>query len=144
MISPRMKLVGFTIGNDVSARDIEGENPLYLPQAKVYNSCCALGPAITLSSAMPDVAETDISVAIDRGGRTIWEGATSARRMVRSFAELIDWLGRDHSFPEGAILLTGTGVVPPGRDQPSGRRPGPDHDHRHRHSEQSRCRGTGD
>lgn len=113
VVSPRLDLVGFTIGNDVSARDIEGENPLYLPQAKVYDSCCALGPAITLATAMPAITEIDIHVAIDRAGQTLWEGSTSAGRMVRSFIELIRWLGLDNTFPEGVILLTGTGVVPP-------------------------------
>ena len=113
VVSPRLELVGCTIGNDVSARDIEGENPLYLPQAKVYDSCCALGPAIALASSMPAITEIEIRLAIDRAGKTIWEGATSAGRMVRSFDELIGWLGRDNVFPEGVILLTGTGVVPP-------------------------------
>lgn len=113
VISPGLKLVGFTIGNDVSARDIEGENPLYLPQAKVYDACCALGPAITLAPFMPVATDIEIRLEIDRGGRTIYAGDTSAGRMVRSFGELIDWLGRDNHFPCGAILLTGTGIVPP-------------------------------
>lgn len=113
VISPALKLVGFTIGNDVSARDIEGENPLYLPQAKVYNACCGLGPVITLADSMPPISEVDIHLAIDRQGRTVWEGSTSTSRMVRSCEELIDWLGRDNSFPDGVILLTGTGIVPP-------------------------------
>jgi 2-dehydro-3-deoxy-D-arabinonate dehydratase len=113
VISHELKLVGFTIGNDVSARDIEGENPLYLPQAKVYDGCCALGPAITLASFMPALAEIQIHLEIDRGGKVIYEGGTFAGRMVRSFGELIDWLARDNHFPSGLILLTGTGIVPP-------------------------------
>lgn len=113
VVSPKLELVGFTIGNDVSARDIEGENPLYLPQAKVYDASCALGPAITLAQAMPPVSDIQISLAIDRGNATVWEGTTTAGRMVRTFRELIDWLGRDNHFPEGLILLTGTGIVPP-------------------------------
>ena len=113
VVSPELELVGFTIGNDVSARDIEGENPLYLPQAKVYDGCCALGPAITLAAAMPPASDIVISLAIDREGALAWEGSTSAGRMVRSYQELIDWLGRDNRFPEGVILLTGTGIVPP-------------------------------
>jgi 2-dehydro-3-deoxy-D-arabinonate dehydratase len=113
VVSPRLELVGFTIGNDVSARDIEGENPLYLPQAKVYSAACALGPAITLVKDMPPIAETEIHLSIDRQGKTVWEGATSAGRMVRTFDELIGWLGRENTFPEGVILLTGTGIVPP-------------------------------
>lgn len=113
VVSPRLEHVGFTIGNDVTARDIEGENPLYLPQAKVYDACCALGPAITLTPDMPPLAEIEISMEIDRLGQRIWEGTTAAQRMVRSFRELIDWLGRDNQFPGGVILLTGTGVIPP-------------------------------
>jgi 2-dehydro-3-deoxy-D-arabinonate dehydratase len=113
VISPRLEHVGFTIGNDVTARDIEGENPLYLPQAKVYDGCCALGPAITLTPEMPPLAEIEISLEIERLGQRIWEGMTTALRMVRSFRELIDWLGRDNQFPGGVILLTGTGIVPP-------------------------------
>jgi 2-dehydro-3-deoxy-D-arabinonate dehydratase len=112
VVSPRMELVGFTIGNDVSARDIEGENPLYLPQAKVYDACCALGPAITLAPAMPAIAEIDIHMVIERERTTVWGGATSVGKMVRSFRELIDWLGRDNHFPDGVVLLTGTGIVP--------------------------------
>lgn len=113
VISPQMKLVGFTIGNDMSARDIEGENPLYLPQAKFYDHCCAVGPAITLAQDMPAPEQTTIRLVIERGGRTAFDGATSAAAMKRGFDELIDWLGRETSFPHGAVLLTGTGVVPP-------------------------------
>ncbi len=112
VISPALKLVGYTIGNDVSARDIEGENPLYLPQAKLYAGCCALGPAITLSAFMPGVADIEIRLEIQRGGISAFRGMTSVARMVRSFEELIGWLGRDNLFPEGAVLLTGTGIVP--------------------------------
>src|SRR5262249_2147873 len=97
----------------VSARDIEGRNPLYLPQAKVYDACCALGPVITLAGAMPPSDRVGIALAIDRGGERIYEGATSVGRMARRFDELIGWLGRDHLFPDGVILLTGTGIVPP-------------------------------
>jgi 2-dehydro-3-deoxy-D-arabinonate dehydratase len=113
VISPELKLVGFTIGNDVSARDIEGENPLYLPQAKVFDGCCALGPAITLASFIPAATEIQIRLEIDRGGKLLYAGDTSSSRMVRSFSELIQWLGRDNHFPGGLILLTGTGIVPP-------------------------------
>ncbi len=113
VISPRLELVGFTIGNDMSARDIEGENPLYLPQAKVYDGCCALGPVITAADAMPKPDEITIRLEIERRGDRVFEGSTSAGRMARSYADLIDWLGRDNSFPHGVILLTGTGIVPP-------------------------------
>jgi 2-dehydro-3-deoxy-D-arabinonate dehydratase len=112
VVSPRMKLVGFTIGNDVSSRDIEGENPLYLPQAKVYDGCCALGPGIVLAAA-DDFRDREIRLEIDREGARAFSGATSTARMARRFEDLIAWLGRDQTFPNGLILLTGTGVVPP-------------------------------
>src|SRR5512143_1996591 len=76
VLSPSLRLVGFTIGNDVTARDIEGENPLYLPQAKVYDACCALGPVITLASALPSVRELTIGLEIERGGTTVFDGST--------------------------------------------------------------------
>jgi 2-dehydro-3-deoxy-D-arabinonate dehydratase len=113
VLSPRLKLVGYTIGNDMSARDIEGENPLYLPQAKVYDQCCAVGPVITLAENMPPPAEVTIHLTIERRGGRVFEGATSLGAMARSFDDLIQWLGRENSFPQGVILLTGTGVVPP-------------------------------
>jgi 2-dehydro-3-deoxy-D-arabinonate dehydratase len=113
VISPTLKLVGFTIGNDVSARDIEGENPLYLPQAKVYDACCSLGPAITLAPAMPSISAIGIELKIERQCATVYQGTTSADRMVRGFDELIAWLGRENRFPSGVVLLTGTGIVPP-------------------------------
>jgi 2-dehydro-3-deoxy-D-arabinonate dehydratase len=113
VISPALKLVGFTIGNDMSSRDIEGENPLYLPQAKVYDGACAIGPCITLVEAMPKADDTNIRLTIERAGKPAFDGSTKVSAMKRSFEELIDWLGKETSFPNGAILLTGTGVVPP-------------------------------
>jgi 2-dehydro-3-deoxy-D-arabinonate dehydratase len=113
VLSPALKLVGFTIGNDVSARDIEGENPLYLPQAKVYRASCALGPGITLASAMPPRASIGIRLEIERDGKVAYRGETSTARMARRLEDLIDWLGREDRFPDGVILLTGTGIVPP-------------------------------
>lgn len=113
MISPSLELIGFTIGNDMSARDIEGENPLYLPQAKFYDRSCALGPVVTLAADMPAPDATVIRLVIERGGRNAFEGTTQVSAMKRSFAELIDWLGRETSFPDGVVLLTGTGIVPP-------------------------------
>ncbi len=112
VLSSRLHLVGFTVGNDMSSRDIEGQNPLYLPQAKLYDACCALGPWITLAPAMPAPAEIGIRLKIVRGAQTAFEEATSVGQMARSFADLIGWLGRDNSFPDGAFLLTGTGIVP--------------------------------
>jgi 2-dehydro-3-deoxy-D-arabinonate dehydratase len=113
VLSPRLKLVGFTIGNDMSARDIEGENPLYLPQAKVYDQSCALGPAITLAASMPQLSQVNIRMAIERGGQVVFEGNTPLSRMARSFDDLISWLGKENTFPHGVILLTGTGIIPP-------------------------------
>jgi 2-dehydro-3-deoxy-D-arabinonate dehydratase len=113
VLSPDLRLVGYTIGNDVSARDIEGRNPLYLPQAKVYDACCALGPVVTLPGAMPPPDRIGITMTIDRDGARAFEGTTSVARMARRLDELIAWLGRDNHFPDGVILLTGTGIVPP-------------------------------
>jgi 2-dehydro-3-deoxy-D-arabinonate dehydratase len=113
VLSPELRLVGYTVGNDMSSRDIEGENPLYLPQAKVYDQSCALGPVVTLAAAMPPLEQVTIGLRIERGGRVAFEGATSAGEMKRQPADLVGWLGRDNSFPEGAFLLTGTGIVPP-------------------------------
>ena len=113
VLSPALALVGFTAGNDMSARDIEGENPLYLPQAKLYDSCCALGPSITLAAAMPPRGSIGIHLKIERDGTRIHEGETSVARMARRLEDLIDWLGRENCFPDGVVLLTGTGIVPP-------------------------------
>jgi 2-dehydro-3-deoxy-D-arabinonate dehydratase len=113
VLSPKLKIVGYTIGNDVSARDIEGENPLYLPQAKVYDACCALGPVITLASAMPPIREVEIRLEIERAGKAIVKESTSLARMARTLDELVDWLGRENRYPDGVFLLTGTGIVPP-------------------------------
>jgi 2-dehydro-3-deoxy-D-arabinonate dehydratase len=113
VLSPRLKLIGFTIGNDMSSRDIEGENPLYLPQAKVYDHCCALGPVITLAGNMPPLNQVTIRLTIDRGEKRVFDGSTSVSQMKRTVEDLIQWLGRDSSFPAGVMLLTGTGIVPP-------------------------------
>ena len=112
VLSPTMRIVGYTIGNDVSARDIEGVNPLYLPQAKMYDACCALGPAVTLAEALPNAADLPIRMEIERDGSVIVRDATTTARMARKFADLVDWLGRESRFPGGAFLLTGTGIVP--------------------------------
>lgn len=113
VLSPGLKLVGYTIGNDMSARDIEGENPLYLPQAKQYDACCALGPAIAAPNLRTKPEELTIRLEIERRGALAFSGETSTARMARRFEELIDWLGRENHFPDGVILLTGTGIVPP-------------------------------
>jgi 2-dehydro-3-deoxy-D-arabinonate dehydratase len=105
-----LRIVGATIGNDVSSRSIEGENTLYLPQAKVYDAACALGPCIVPIGDLPDVLE--IRIQIERDGAVVVDGRTSTAQMRRPFDEIADWLGRALSFPFGAIVLTGTGVVP--------------------------------
>ena len=105
-------IFGYTIGNDVSARDIEGENPLYLPQAKVYDQCCGLGPAIVISPKPPG-AETLIRMAILRNDATIFEEAVAFARLKRTVHELAHYLFRDQRFPNGCFLMTGTGIVPP-------------------------------
>jgi 2-dehydro-3-deoxy-D-arabinonate dehydratase len=113
VVNPAMELVGFTIGNDMSSRDIEGENPLYLPQAKMYGRCCALGPLIALSGTLPNPRDLAITLRIERHGQQIFEGTISTSKIVREYQQLIGYLGRDNLFPEGAALLTGTGIVPP-------------------------------
>jgi len=112
VLSPSLNIVGYTIGNDMSSRDIEGDNPLYLPQAKVYDECCGLGPWITLAEAMPPRDQIQISLSIQRDGRVIVADSTNVSQMARSFEDLVHWLGKDNSFPAGAFLLTGTGIVP--------------------------------
>jgi 2-dehydro-3-deoxy-D-arabinonate dehydratase len=112
MITSRGSIVGYTIGNDMSSRDIEGENPLYLPQAKVYDGSCALGPGLLIASA-PRPPETEVRVGIRRQGSPAFEGSTTLASMKRQPAELVEYLYRDNSFPHGCMMLTGTGVVPP-------------------------------
>jgi 2-dehydro-3-deoxy-D-arabinonate dehydratase len=113
VITPAGRLVGYTLGNDMSSRDIEGENPLYLPQAKLYRESCALGPLILVEERSPAHREFTIRLMINRGGRAVFEGETSTGRMKRQFSELIEYLYRDNLFPDGVFLLTGTGIVPP-------------------------------
>ena len=107
------KIFGYTVGNDVSSRDIEGENPLYLPQAKIYDRSCALGPALCVSAEMPP-ASTRISMRVMRGGEVAVEGATDLTRLKRKPQDLVSFLFRDNSFPQGCYLMTGTGIVPAG------------------------------
>jgi 2-dehydro-3-deoxy-D-arabinonate dehydratase len=112
VLNSHLQLVGFTIGNDVSSRDIEGENPLYLPQAKIHDACCGLGPCITLPISMPPEDQLEISMRVSRNGEVAFQGTSSVAQMARSFDNLISWLGRENSFPQGVFLLTGTGIVP--------------------------------
>lgn len=111
-ISPAGRIVGYTVGNDMSSRDIEGANPLYLPQAKVYDRSCALGPGI-LIAAEPLPPTTEIRMEILRGGSVEFQGAVTLADMKRDPATLVEYLFRDNSFPHGCFLLTGTGIVPP-------------------------------
>jgi 2-dehydro-3-deoxy-D-arabinonate dehydratase len=111
-ISPGGKITGYTVGNDMSSRDIEGENPLYLPQAKVYDRSCALGPCLLIADA-PLALSTEISIEILRGGQSHFFGSTSLKEMKRKPEELVEYLYRASSFPRGCFLLTGTGIVPP-------------------------------
>jgi len=106
------KIIGYTIGNDMSSRDIEGENPLYLPQAKVYDGACALGPCILLSRD-PLPADTEIQIRIMREGKEMFSGATAINRIKRELPSLAEYLYRETTFPVGSLLMTGTGVVPP-------------------------------
>jgi len=108
----RGDIVGCTIGNDMSSRDIEGENLLYLPQAKVYDRSCGLGPWIVLGCDEPAARQWSISITIHRDGRAVFAGKTQIDQIKRSFTELAEYLWRSQSFPHGVVLLTGTGVVP--------------------------------
>jgi 2-dehydro-3-deoxy-D-arabinonate dehydratase len=111
-VNARGEIVGYTIGNDVSSRDIEGENPLYLPQAKVYDGSCALGPGLYVTND-PLPPETAIEIRITRGKDVVFEGNTALSQMRRKPQELVEYLYRETSFPAGCILLTGTGIIPP-------------------------------
>jgi len=112
LINPRGQIIGYTVGNDMSSRDIEGENPLYLPQAKVYDRSCALGPCILVSSD-PLPPTTPIRIEIVRSGQTVFSGATTLAELKRAPADLAAYLFRENTFPFGAFLMTGTGIVPP-------------------------------
>jgi 2-dehydro-3-deoxy-D-arabinonate dehydratase len=112
VIDPRGRIIGYTIGNDMSSRDIEGENPLYLPQAKVYDRSSALGPCVLVSSD-PLPTSTAIRLEIDRAGKSVFSGTTTLAQLRRRPEELVEYLFRDNRFPSGAFLMTGTGIVPP-------------------------------
>lgn len=112
LISPSRRVLGYTIGNDMSSRDIEAENPLYLPQAKVYDRSCSLGPGVLVQNT-PLPSSTTIAMTILREGQTAFSGATDLSAMKRPLQELVEYLFRANSFPRGCYLLTGTGIVPP-------------------------------
>ncbi len=113
VLNSRGEVAGYTIGNDMSSRDIEGENLLYLPQAKTYNRSCALGPVIRMVASEEEARGWAIELEISRRGDKVFEGSTSVGNIRRSFSELSAYLFRSQLFPNGAILLTGTGIVPP-------------------------------
>jgi 2-dehydro-3-deoxy-D-arabinonate dehydratase len=112
VINRGRQIVGYTLGNDVSSRDIEGENPLYLPQAKVYDGSCALGPALCLSDESLDL-HIEICITVERAGRSAFQGSVPLNKIRRPFGQLVEYLFRELTFPVGAFLLTGTGIVPP-------------------------------
>jgi len=107
------RVVGYTIGNDMSSRDIEGQNPLYLPQAKVYRQSCALGPFIKMGILEAEARTWMIHLRIQRGTKVVFQGETSVGQIKRRFDELGSYLFRSQTFPHGVVLLTGTGIVPP-------------------------------
>jgi 2-dehydro-3-deoxy-D-arabinonate dehydratase len=109
----RGETVGFTVGNDMSSRDIEGANPLYLPQAKVYDRCCSIGPCVASTGTIEDPHDLRMDLEIRRDGEVAFEDATSTGEMVRTCEDLVDWLARSNPLPETAVLLTGTALVPP-------------------------------
>lgn len=113
VLNSRGRVAGFTIGNDMSSRDIEGENLLYLPQAKIYDRSCALGPWIVVGAGESSAREWRITIEIERAGAVVFSGETVAGQLRRSFDELAEYLFRSQRFPGGVVLLTGTGIVPP-------------------------------
>ncbi len=112
-INNRGETIGYTVGNDVSSRSIEGENPLYLPQAKVYSACAALGPWITLTTELADPLALAIQLVIERDGILHFDGETSTDQISRPLDELVGYLHRFNEFPDGVFLMTGTGIIPP-------------------------------
>lgn len=113
VINSHGQIVGYTIANDLSSRDIEGENVLYLPQAKIYDRSCAVGPFITVGASEQEARGWTITLQIQRNGESVFQGETSVGQIKRSFQELVGFLFRSQTFPNGAVLLTGTGIVPP-------------------------------
>ena len=112
VVNSRREIIGYCAGNDVSSRSIEGENPLYLPQAKIFNGCCALGPSIQLADPR-EIKDMAVHLDIVRGGASVFEGKTRTSQMNRRLEVLIEYLFRETDFPTGVFLMTGTGIVPP-------------------------------
>jgi 2-dehydro-3-deoxy-D-arabinonate dehydratase len=113
LLTPDLEIVGFTCGNDVSSRDIEGENPLFRSQAKTYLGCCALGPAITILDQPTDAEDLEMSLVVIRDGATVIQGDATTKRMSRALDDIIVFLGRDNAYPDGLYLMTGSGVIVP-------------------------------
>jgi 2-dehydro-3-deoxy-D-arabinonate dehydratase len=113
ILTPDLRIVGYTCGNDVSSRDIEGENPLFRPQAKTYLGCCALGPLITLLDEPRDVEDLEMRLVVIRDGATVIQGDAATSRMSRRFDQIMTFLGRDNAYPDGLFLLTGSGIIVP-------------------------------
>ena len=112
VINRQLEIMGYAAGNDASSRDIEGENPLYLPQAKTYAGSCAVGPGIQLATA-DEMRTFSVQLEISRAGSVVFAGETGISQMKRGLEELASWLGRELGFPQGVFLMTGTGIVPP-------------------------------
>ena len=112
VVNSEGEIIGYSVGNDVSSRDIEGENPLYLPQAKVYDGSCALGPGIRLAG-VDELKDLPIDISLLREGRSVFEGVIRTSQIKRPLEELVDYLCRELDFPRGVFLMTGTGIVPP-------------------------------
>jgi 2-dehydro-3-deoxy-D-arabinonate dehydratase len=113
ILGKNREIVGYTIGNDVSARDIERENPLYLPQAKIFRGCCALGPVIATQETVRDPKNLRITCSIRRNGEIVFEGQTNTSQIKRRLDELVEYICRDNLIPPGTAVLTGTGIIPP-------------------------------
>jgi 2-dehydro-3-deoxy-D-arabinonate dehydratase len=113
VVTPKKEIVGYTVGNDMSSRDIEGQNPLYLAQAKIYNCCCALGPLVRLAQEGVNPLTWGVQLVIRRDGEVAFQGQTSTSQIHRPLQELVEYLGRCNSFPAGIFVVTGTGIVPP-------------------------------
>lgn len=112
VVTPQMEIIGYTIGNDMSSREIEGENPLYLPQAKIYDRCCALGPFVRLAKDF-DPEDQSVECIVERDGEQVFCGETHTSSIHRPLSDLVHYLGRCNSFPQGIFVMTGTGIVPP-------------------------------
>lgn len=113
VINAHREVIGYTVGNDMSSRSIEGENPLYLPQAKMYAACAGLGPVIALADEVADPGRLSVKLTIERDGAVLFEGDTSTDQLARSFDDLVSYMHRHNIFPNGAFLMTGTGIIPP-------------------------------